>query len=76
MADSPQEALGRAVRKLREERGLSERALAERAGITWTYLHGIEHGRRNPSWGVVVAIARALDLKTAQLVDQADASKE
>jgi transcriptional regulator with XRE-family HTH domain len=41
--------------------------LAAEAGIHWTYLSGIEHGKRNPSWRILGKIATALDLAVADL---------
>lgn len=46
--------------------------LATASGLHWTYLSGIERGRRNPSLRVVVAIAGSFELPTAELVRQAE----
>lgn len=51
---------GAAIRLFREERALTIEDLAARAGIHWTYLSGIENGRRNPSWVVVTKLSSAL----------------
>jgi len=58
--DEPQPALGKALRQLREKRGLTQEALAHEAGITTGSLSLIERGQRNPSWGTVSRIADAL----------------
>src|SRR5260221_5175157 len=42
-------ALGRAVRALRQENGMTQEALGHVAGLHWTYIGGIERGERNPS---------------------------
>ncbi len=52
-------APGRVLRR-RRERGLSQRELAERAGVTRQAIAAIETGRAQPTVGVAVAIARAL----------------
>lgn len=39
-------SLGEAVRLLREEQGLTLRALAEKVGVTAPFLSDLEHGRR------------------------------
>lgn len=52
---------GRNVARNRDERGLSQDALAERADLDRTYLSGIERGSRNPGVKTVVRLARALD---------------
>jgi transcriptional regulator with XRE-family HTH domain len=65
--DQPQAALGVAVRKLREKRGLTQEGLAQKAGITTGTVSLIERGQSNPAWGTVKAIAAALDLSLASL---------
>jgi transcriptional regulator with XRE-family HTH domain len=65
-------ALGRAIRELRHERGWTLEALAQRAGLHWTYIGGVERGERNPSWENVVKLAAALDVKTSELVMRAE----
>lgn len=53
--------VGRNVKALRLERGLSQEQLAFASEIDLTYLGGIERGRRNPSLLVMARIARSLD---------------
>lgn len=60
-------ALGRRIRQLRDEQGISQEKLAERADIHRTYLGGIEVGIRNPSLKNIAAIARALRVPIAAL---------
>jgi transcriptional regulator with XRE-family HTH domain len=64
--------LGRAVRALRHEQGLTQEQLAEAAGLHWTYVGGIERGERNPSWDNVVKLARALRIAVSELAAQAE----
>ncbi|MBC6982902.1 helix-turn-helix domain-containing protein [Caulobacter sp. 17J80-11] len=52
--------VGRNVRRLRQERELTQEQLAFEAQIDLTYLGGIERGRRNPSLLVLVRIAESL----------------
>lgn len=68
----PQEALGRAVRALRLERGLTQRELAEAADLNVTWLSHIEAGRPNPAWGTVARIAAALDVPVSELALRAE----
>lgn len=61
--------LGAAIRLRRESvGGMSIEALASEAEIHWTYLSGIENGKRNPSWDVLCRIASALDIEILELV--------
>jgi transcriptional regulator with XRE-family HTH domain len=66
-------ALGEAIREARAERGLSQEALADAAGIHVTHLGGVERGVRNPNYTTVVRLARALKLAPGELVTRADA---
>lgn len=72
-AKSPQlVGLGRAVRQLRHEQELTQEALAQLAGMHWTYIGGIERGERNATWETIVRIAGALDLPAWQLAQLAE----
>lgn len=61
--------VGKNIRRLREERGLTQEKLAVDAEIDLTYLGGIERGRRNPSLLVMVRIAAALSVEVRSLID-------
>ena len=53
--------LGRVIKTLREEKGLSQKALAERVGVTDAYITMLETGvRKNPSLAVLQRLAKAL----------------
>jgi transcriptional regulator with XRE-family HTH domain len=64
--------IGSALRKLRIERELTLEELAKTSGLHWTYLSGIERGRRNPTLKVLAAVAAALDVKTSDLIRLAE----
>jgi transcriptional regulator with XRE-family HTH domain len=66
-SEQPQPALGKAIRQLRRERGLSQEALAYEAGVTSGTLSLIERGLSNPTWGTVKGIAGALNVSIADL---------
>ena len=66
-SDQPQPALGKAIRQLREERGMTQEALAQEAGITVGHMSMIERGHSNPTWATVKAVAAALDLSMVDL---------
>jgi transcriptional regulator with XRE-family HTH domain len=68
----PQPGLGRAIRQLRTERGLSQEELGLRAEIHPTWVSHLESGRNNPAWGSVRRIAAALDVKLADLAALAE----
>jgi transcriptional regulator with XRE-family HTH domain len=61
-------AIGRRVRERRERLGLSQEQLSERAGLHWTYISGVERGRRNPSLNTLARLAKALAVSLPRLV--------
>ena len=65
--DAYQSAFGRHIRHLRRLQGSTQEEVADRAGFHVTYLSGIERGLRNPSLKNIRAIARALNVNTADL---------
>lgn len=69
-------ALGRAVRQIRSERGLSQENLALDAGLDRTYVSGVERGRRNPSYGSLLKLALALEVKVSVIVSTAEVLSE
>ncbi len=72
MAEALLRSLGRRIRSLRAERGLSQEGLAERAGLHRTYVGGIERGERNPTIRNLEQISRALAVSLSVLVKGID----
>ncbi len=63
--------IGKRIRELREERGLTQREVARRAGLTPSGVGFIEHGQtRKPSVETVMAIARALGVPVEELLEE------
>lgn len=70
MRDSdPRIVFGRRVRQLRLQRGLSQEKLAELADLHRNYVGGVERGERNIGLLNIVALAQALKLKPAKLLE-------
>jgi transcriptional regulator with XRE-family HTH domain len=61
-------AVGRAVRSLREQRGLSQEELAALCRMHRTYIGGIERGERNPTVSVLYRLAKALQITGSELL--------
>ncbi len=57
--------VGEALRRRRIDLGLSQDALAQKAGVTQTQISGIERGGSNARIGTVMAVARTLGLEMA-----------
>lgn len=60
--------LGRNIRRLREEAGLSQEQLAFDAGMKRSYLSDMERGVRNPTVKAVGRLAAALKVSPAELL--------
>ncbi|WP_405797877.1 helix-turn-helix domain-containing protein [Streptomyces sp. NBC_01506] len=71
-ASAPEHRLvfGRRVRALREQRGYSQEALAHAAGLHRTYVSSLERGNRNVGLDNIVALAQALDVPAAVLLQE------
>ncbi|WP_208291954.1 helix-turn-helix domain-containing protein [Chromohalobacter marismortui] len=56
------------IKKLREERNLSQEKLAEKAKMHRTFISLIERRGRNVTLGVIESLAHALDVDVATLI--------
>lgn len=65
-------ALGEAIRQLREQRGLTMEALADRAETDLRQLGGVERGTRNATYGFLLRLAEALETSVGEITTKAD----
>lgn len=56
------------VRRLRREQGMTQEALAERAGLHPTYISTVESGDRNVTLDSLERLAKALGVKPFELL--------
>jgi len=63
------QVLGERIRTRREALGLSQEALAHKAGVHWTFLGQVERGRRNLSLHNLLKLAAGLGVDPAELVE-------
>lgn len=62
--------VGANIRRLRKAGGLTQEALAHKAGLAMRYVSGIEHGEENPSLAALVKLAAALGAHPRELFDE------
>ena len=61
--------IGVKLKKLREERGLSQERLAAKAGLSREHLARLEAGRHDPTFGTLSRLAKALKVKVGELLE-------
>ena len=60
--------VGRNLARIRNDKGLTQEALAERSGFSQQYLSGLEQGRRNPTIVTIYELAQALGVDHLDLL--------
>lgn len=63
-----QEELGKNIKKARQKSKLTQAELAEKAGIHTNYYARLERGEVNPSMEIVENIAKALKVKSSDIM--------
>jgi transcriptional regulator with XRE-family HTH domain len=64
--------VGRNVKRIRQDKGLTQEELAERSGFSQQYTSGLEQGRRNPTIVSIYELATALGVSHMELVRPAE----
>jgi transcriptional regulator with XRE-family HTH domain len=72
MSDDPL-TFGRRLKALRERAGLTQKELAERAGLALSAVGHLEQGLRQPSWATVVALGKALGVRSTAFEEETGA---
>jgi transcriptional regulator with XRE-family HTH domain len=67
------ERFGPRLRSLREAAGLTQQQLADRVGVKWESVSRWERGTREPSWGNVLALGKALGVPCTAFQDEGGA---
>jgi len=62
------EIFGRALKRWREKRGLTQEQLAHDAGITTSYANQVENGKKVPTLTVILRLSRALNIAPTDLL--------
>ena len=63
---------GKAVRRIREQKGLSQEALADLSHLHRTYIGGIERGERNVGLLNLLRLSKALKILPGELLQDFD----
>lgn len=59
--------LGRKIQKVRRQKGLTQEKLAEKIGVSTTWIGYIETGYRRPNLKLIYKIANALEIKVKDI---------
>lgn len=77
VARSPEHRqLGAAVAELREQHGLTQAEVADRAGLRRSHLAAIERGEVDPTFVTLVRIVRAFPVPLAELFERFERRRE
>ncbi len=66
--NSLEKAFGNVLRRLRQERGLSQESLGFESGYHRTYISILERGQKSPSLQTIFNLAEALKIEPAELI--------
>ncbi len=64
--------VGRNVKRVRQEKGLTQERLAEVSGFSQRYISGLEQGRRNPTVVTLYELAMARGVSYMELLRSSD----
>jgi len=73
MTDDTSTRLAGNIKRLREQVGMSQKALAEQSGVPRPTIAHLESGQANPTLGVVLKVASALGVTMDGLIDPGEA---
>jgi len=62
------EAIGKCIRQLRIDLGVSQEELAQRAGVHRTYVSQLERGIKSPTLIVLTKLAKALGTRPSHIL--------
>lgn len=74
--ENGQEALGQALRGLRQRSDVTQEEMGARVGIDPTYISRVEGGRINLRWGTLQRFLQALDATIADLAAEIERPDE
>lgn len=60
------------IKRLRLEKGLSQKRLAEEAGLSQSFIHSIEVGQKSPTIRSIRKIAKALGVPVEEIIREGE----
>lgn len=75
MADLADMDVGGELRKARDEAGLSQEKLAEKAGITRVYVSQLENNLKSPTLDVFVRVCKAVKVQPSEMMARLERGK-
>ena len=69
-------AIGEALKRWRQVRGLGQRGLADKSGVSYASIARIETGRQDPTVGLLARLAKALNVTLADLIGEGKPARE
>jgi transcriptional regulator with XRE-family HTH domain len=73
--EEEQAILGRALRGLRKQAGMTQEQVAERLGVDPTFIGRLERGQRGAHWRTIRRILVAVDASTSDFAREIDAAE-
>ena len=65
-------SIGGNIKRIRKEKGLTQKELADKCNLSRSYLADVERDRYNPSLDTLTVIAKNLDVKVSTLLGEGD----
>ncbi len=65
---SEAEKLGRNLKRIRMEKGISQGDIARELGVSRGFVSNLENGKTNPTLATITRLAKAVDVTTDELL--------
>ena len=73
MADPIKLRIGRNLRQLREERGMTQEEISHECNVSWRSWQRWERGHAQPTWKSIVQVSGELGIDTEEIIGTRDA---
>ncbi len=69
---TPEEIFGAILRRVRNEKGLSQERLALDGGLDRTFISLLERGKRQPSLTTLLQLSKVLGVKASEIIREVE----